>query len=127
MRTRRLLVPLFFGLMAGCGERQDADSNVPSTFTQEGKASYYARSFHGEETASGETFNQNERVAAHKTLPFGTRVKVTNLDNGKQVTVRIVDRGPFKPGRIIDLSRVAAADLDLLEDGVVRVKIETVD
>jgi rare lipoprotein A len=127
MRTRLLLVALFLGLFGGCGDHQDAYSKTKGRFTQQGVASYYARSFHGEETASGETFNQNELVAAHKTLPFGTRVKVTNLDNGKQVTVRIVDRGPFEQGRIIDLSRVAAARLDLLEDGVVSVKIEKVD
>lgn len=127
MRTRLLLAALFLGLISGCGEKPDVEPKAKSTFIQEGEASYYARSFHGEQTASGETFNQNERVAAHMTLPFGTRVKVTNLDNDKQVTVRIVDRGPFKPGRIIDLSRTAAAKLDLLEDGVVRVKIERVD
>ena len=126
MRTRLLLAPILFTLISGCADDQDTSSNAKSTFTQHGKASYYARSFHGEQTASGETFNQNELVAAHKTLPFGTRVKVINLDNGKQVTVRIVDRGPFKPGRIIDLSRVAASRIDLLEDGVTRVKIEKV-
>lgn len=124
---RLLLVPLFLGLFGGCGDNKDAHSKAGTSFTQQGKASYYARGFHGEETASGETFDQNELVAAHKTLPFGTRVKVTNLDNGKQVTVRIVDRGPFEPGRIIDLSRVAAARLDLLEDGIVDVKIEEVN
>jgi len=127
MRTRPLLVPLLLALIGGCAEDQSNDQNVKSTFTQQGKASYYARSFHGEQTASGTTFNQNELVAAHQTLPFGTQVKVTNLENGKKVTVRIVDRGPFKPGRIIDLSRVAAGKLDLLEDGVVNVEIETVD
>ncbi|HCJ28294.1 MAG TPA: septal ring lytic transglycosylase RlpA family lipoprotein [Pseudomonas sp.] len=127
MRTRLVVVPLLVGLMGGCGEKQGADPKAKSTFSQEGQASYYARSFHGEKTASGEIFNQNELVAAHKTLRFGTRVKVTNLDNGKQVTVRIVDRGPFEPGRIIDLSRVAAGKLDLLEDGIVRVKIEKVE
>jgi rare lipoprotein A len=127
MRTRLLFVPFVLALIGGCAEKQDEVSKAKSTFTQQGEASYYARSFHGEQTASGETFNQNELVAAHKTLPFGTRVKVTNLDNGKQVTVRIVDRGPFKPGRIIDLSRVAAGRIDLIEDGVVNVKIEKVD
>lgn len=127
MRIRQLLAPLLFALINGCTEDRDADSKPESAFSQHGKASYYARSFHGEQTASGETFNQNKLVAAHKTLPFGTRVRVTNLDNGKQVTVRIVDRGPFKPGRIIDLSRVAAGRIELLEDGITNVKIEKVD
>jgi rare lipoprotein A len=126
MQTRMLTVPIVLALAAGCTESPEADANE-STVTQKGKASYYARSFQGKETASGETFNQNELVAAHKTLPFDTRVQVTNLENGKQVTVRINDRGPFKPGRIIDLSRVAANRIDLLEDGIAPVKIETLD
>lgn len=126
MRTRMLTVPILLAFAAGCSESPQADANE-STLTQMGKASYYARSFHGEQTASGETFNQNELVAAHKTLPFDTRVQVTNLENGKTVTVRINDRGPFKPGRIIDLSRVAANRIDLLEDGIAPVKIEALD
>ncbi|MEL7560274.1 septal ring lytic transglycosylase RlpA family protein [Stutzerimonas chloritidismutans] len=126
MQTRMLTVPILLALAAGCTESPEADA-TESTVVQKGKASYYARSFQGKETASGETFNQNELVAAHKTLPFDTRVEVTNLENGKQVTVRINDRGPFKPGRIIDLSRVAANRIDLLEDGIAPVRIETLD
>jgi|TARA_R100000541_G_scaffold340_36_gene2943 rare lipoprotein A len=121
-----LTAPILLALAAGCSESPEADA-TESTVVQKGKASYYARSFQGKETASGETFNQNELVAAHKTLPFDTRVEVTNLENGKQVTVRINDRGPFKPGRIIDLSRVAANRIDLLEDGIAPVRIETLD
>lgn len=126
MQARLLLLTMALLLTLGCAE-QETEAADQSTFTQQGKASYYARSFHGEETANGETFNQNALVAAHKTLPFGTEVQVTNLDNGKQVTVRINDRGPFKPGRIIDLSRVAAAKIDLLDDGLAPVEIETVE
>ncbi|TYP63350.1 septal ring lytic transglycosylase RlpA family protein [Stutzerimonas stutzeri] len=126
MQTRMLTAPILLALSAGCSESPEADA-TESTVVQKGKASYYARSFQGKETASGETFNQNELVAAHKTLPFDTRVEVTNLENGKQVTVRINDRGPFKPGRIIDLSRVAANRIDLLEDGIAPVRIETLD
>ncbi|MDX2354358.1 septal ring lytic transglycosylase RlpA family protein [Stutzerimonas xanthomarina] len=126
MQTRMLTVPILLALAAGCTESPEADA-TESAVVQKGKASYYARSFQGKETASGETFNQNELVAAHKTLPFDTRVEVTNLENGKQVTVRINDRGPFKPGRIIDLSRVAANRIDLLEDGIAPVRIETLD
>ncbi|HBS79559.1 MAG: septal ring lytic transglycosylase RlpA family lipoprotein [Pseudomonas sp.] len=126
MQTRMLTAPILLALAAGCSESPEADA-TESTVVQKGKASYYARSFQGKETASGETFNQNELVAAHKTLPFDTRVEVTNLENGKQVTVRINDRGPFKPGRIIDLSRVAANRIDLLEDGIAPVRIETLD
>lgn len=126
MQPRMLTLPILLIFVAGCSESPEADANE-SALTQKGKASYYARSFHGEQTASGEIFNQNELVAAHKTLPFDTRVRVTNLENGKKVTVRINDRGPFKPGRIIDLSRVAANRIDLLEDGIAPVKIETID
>ena len=90
MQTRMLTVPILLALAAGCTESPEADA-TESTVVQKGKASYYARSFQGKETASGETFNQNELVAAHKTLPFDTRVEVTNLENGKQVTVRIND------------------------------------
>ncbi len=126
MHCRLLFIPIMLTASLGCADQENetADQN---TFTQQGKASYYARSFHGEETANGETFNQNALVAAHKTLPFGTQVQVTNLDNGKQVTVRINDRGPFKPGRIIDLSRLAAREIDLLEEGLAPVEIETID
>ena len=126
MQNRLLILPVMLALVSGCFESREADAN-DANLTQKGKASYYSRSFQGKETASGETFNQNELVAAHKTLPFDTRVRVTNLENGKKVTVRINDRGPYKPGRIIDLSRVAANKNDLLDDGVAPVRIETLD
>jgi rare lipoprotein A len=89
-----------------------------------GLASWYGRRFHGKLTASGEVFNQEEFTAAHRTLPWGSRVKVTNLVNGKSVEVRINDRGPTIKGRIIDLSRAAAKALDMLEAGITRVRVE---
>ncbi|RAI98676.1 rare lipoprotein A [Chitinophaga skermanii] len=92
--------------------------------TESGKASYYADKFEGRKTASGARFSQNKNTAAHKTLPFGTRVKVVNLTNGKTVTVTINDRGPFAPGRIIDLSKKAAKKIDLTQAGVANVKIK---
>jgi rare lipoprotein A len=92
--------------------------------TQSGKASYYADKYNGRRTANGETFSNSQYVAAHKTLPFGTKVKVTNLKNGKTVKVRINDRGPFVTGRIIDLSKQAAKDIEMVADGVVAVKIK---
>lgn len=91
---------------------------------QYGNASYYGKKFHGRKTASGETFNMYELTCAHKTLPFNTRVKVTNLSNKKSVIVRVNDRGPFVAGRIIDLSYAAAQKIDLIAAGVTRVKIE---
>lgn len=92
--------------------------------TEQGKASFYADYFQGRKTANGEKFKQRKLTAAHKTLPFGTRVKVVNLKNGKSVKVRINDRGPFVEGRVIDLSKKAARKLGMVADGVVQVKIK---
>ena len=91
--------------------------------TETGKASFYADKFKGRKTASGQIFRQHKKTAAHKTLPFGTKVKVTNLSNGKTVKVRINDRGPFVAGRIIDLSKKAARKLNMVGAGVSNVKI----
>ncbi len=91
--------------------------------TETGKASFYADKFKGRKTASGDIFRQNKKTAAHKTLPFGTKVKVTNLANGKTVKVRVNDRGPFVAGRIIDLSKKAARKLNMVNAGVANVKI----
>jgi rare lipoprotein A len=99
-------------------------STAVSAFEQEGLASWYGGKFQGRQTASGEIFDTNEFTAAHKTLPFGTIVKVTSLENDKSTVVRINDRGPFIPGRIIDLSRAAAAAIGLAGTGVAKVRIE---
>lgn len=92
--------------------------------TNVGGASWYGPGFHGRLSASGETFNQNALTAAHRTLPFGTRVLVTNLNNGRQVTVRINDRGPYAGRRIIDLSAGAAAEIGLIDSGVATVQLD---
>lgn len=94
-------------------------------YQERGEASYYADKFHGRKTASGEIYKKTEFTAAHRTLPFGTKVKVTNLKNGKSVIVRINDRGPFKKTRIIDLSRAAAEKIDLIRIGVANVEVST--
>ncbi|MEP1420438.1 MAG: septal ring lytic transglycosylase RlpA family protein [Erythrobacter sp.] len=91
-----------------------------------GVASYYGRRFHGRLTANGERFDMNAMTAAHKTLPFGTHVLVTNPRNGRSVTVRINDRGPFIRGRTIDLSRSAAQKLGIISSGHARVKLDIV-
>lgn len=90
-----------------------------------GEASWYGPGFHGEETASGETFDTNKMTAAHPSLPLGTKVKVTNLEKNKTVEVKINDRGPYADGRVIDLSRAAAKKLDIVKDGTAKVKIVT--
>ncbi len=92
--------------------------------TQTGKASYYADSFDGKKTASGETFRQNSLTAAHPSLPFGTRVRVLNIANGRTVKVRINDRGPFTKGRMIDVSKKAAKKLGMVSTGVATVQIK---
>jgi len=89
-------------------------------------ASYYGKRFHGRLTANGERFNMNAMTAAHKTLPFGTRVRVTNPANGRSVIVRINDRGPFIRGRAIDLSRAAARKIGMIQRGHARVALEIV-
>ena len=91
-----------------------------------GMASYYGRRFHGKRTANGERFNMRAMTAAHKSLPFGTRVRVTNARNGRSVIVRINDRGPFVRGRTIDLSRAAAEQIGMVSSGHARVKLEVV-
>lgn len=99
-------------------------SGIAQQFDNEGKASFYADRFEGQLTANGEIFTQSELTAAHKTLPFGTLLRVTNTTNGKSVIVRVNDRGPFVDGRIIDLSKSAAKSLDFIKLGVVDVIVE---
>jgi rare lipoprotein A len=106
---------------------QTAESSTPPR-VQVGLASWYGPGFHGEETASGEIFDQREMVAAHRTLPLGSVIRVTNLENGRRVTLRVIDRGPygrnFRRGTILDVSRGAARRLGILRDGIVKVRIE---
>ena len=92
--------------------------------SQSGIASYYGKGLHGSRTASGERHNRNEMVAAHKSLPFGTKVKVTNLSNGKEVVVKINDRGPFVKGRVIDLSYGAFSKIENPGKGITKVKLD---
>jgi rare lipoprotein A len=91
-----------------------------------GKASWYGPGFHGKKTASGKIYDQRKLTAAHKTLPLGTKARVTNLDNGTAVEVEINDRGPFIDGRIIDLSRAAAGALGFVELGLAPVQVEVI-
>jgi rare lipoprotein A len=92
--------------------------------TQEGIASYYHDSLHGNKTANGEIYNKNKISAAHKTLPLGSKVRVTDKRSGKSIVVRVNDRGPFVKGRIIDLSRRAAKELGIIQRGITPVKVE---
>lgn len=94
---------------------------------EEGAASYYADSLQGNLTASEEPYDKDALTAAHRTLPFGTRVKVSNLDNGKSVVVIINDRGPHSKNRLIDVSGAAARQLGLIDSGTAKVKIEVLE
>ncbi len=106
-------------LLFGCGEK------IPDrhSYSEEGFASYYSKSLHNKKTASGEPYNMHALTAAHRTLPLGAYVVVTNLNNGKSVKLKINDRGPNVNDRIIDLSFEAAKKLEMLKDGVVKVRI----
>lgn len=92
--------------------------------TDTGVASYYALKFHGRKTANGDIFHKDSLTAAHKTLPFGTKVRVTNLKNNKSVVVKINDRGMHGKKRIIDLSQAAAKELNMIGSGLIKVKVE---
>jgi len=94
---------------------------------EEGMASYYAEEFNGRKTSNGEVFDMNDLTAAHRSLPFQTKVKVTNLDNGRSVVVRINDRGPFIEGRIIDLSLAGAKAIGMIGTGTAQVRLEVVE
>lgn len=113
----RLLPILVLFLMYGC---------AGSKFTEEGKASYYSNKLAGRKMANGEKYNPKKLTAAHKTLPFGTRIKVTNLETKKSVKVKVTDRGPFSPGRILDLSYSAADKLNIVKAGVAPVRLKVV-
>ncbi|MDY7095363.1 MAG: septal ring lytic transglycosylase RlpA family protein, partial [Acidobacteriota bacterium] len=108
--------------LAGCSARRPAEG-PDRKVVDRGIASWYGGKFHGRRTANGEVYDMNALTAAHKTLPFGSVVEVVNLDNGRSVTVRINDRGPFVRGRVIDLSRAAAKKMGLIGPGVAKVEV----
>ena len=93
----------------------------------EGIISYYADDFNGKQTSNGETFDMHSLTAAHRTFPFGTKVRVTNLENNMTVIVRVNDRGPFKEGRIMDLSLAAAKEINLIRTGTARARLEVLE
>ena len=132
MTRRSILVSLAIAILAlvtvGCATttRRPAapDSAGPEPGTRiDGLASWYGQQHQGRATASGEAFDMNKLTAAHRTLPFGTRLRVTNVENGKSVVVRVNDRGPHVPGRVLDLSLRAAKALGMVGEGVARVEV----
>ena len=134
MLHRWIIAVSLAAALAGCSTsplRGPATSPSPQSAAGEhigsGKASYYGNQHHNKLTASGERFDQTALTAAHRTLPFGTNVRVTNTRNGKSVVVRINDRGPFVRGRIIDLSKAAFERIGNTRSGIIQVRLERVD
>lgn len=124
-----LCVPVFLLLvafLAGCGHILGPRKSYRDR-VQTGIASWYGAKYHGRMCASGEVFDMYKLTAAHRELPFGTRVRVSNLDNGRSVIVRINDRGPFIRGRIIDLSYASARKIGMIKHGTARVRVEILD
>lgn len=101
-------------------------SFAPNVSVEYGKAGYYADSFHGRLTSNGEKYDKNALTCSHKSLPFGTKVRVTRIDNNRSVVVRVNDRGPFIEGYVVDVSRAAAEELGFIKAGTARVKVEIV-
>jgi rare lipoprotein A len=110
--------------LVGCSSTRSNKSSASKTGGTIGIASFYAEKYHGKKTASGQIFDMNKMTAAHRTLPFGQMVRVTNLANNRSVQVVINDRGPFVKGRIIDVSLAAARKLDMVKAGVAKVRLE---
>lgn len=130
-----LLVVLAIGV-GGCRRKRSASSSpassssppaVPGLYVEEGLASWYGHPYHGRPTANGEIYDMSKMTAAHRTLPFNTWVKVTNLENKRETRLRINDRGPFIEGRIIDLSRTGADAIAMLGPGTAVVRVEVVE
>jgi rare lipoprotein A len=119
-----ILAATVLSVAFGAGGCASTRALSPGPAATMGTASYYGRELAGRRTASGEVYHTSRLTAAHRTLPFGTRVRVTNLDNGRQVVVRINDRGPFRKGRIIDVSYAAARELGLIAPGTARVRLD---
>lgn len=126
MRLIALLAALAFTACATSAEETRRSGTQTALYSQVGVASWYGGKFHGRKTANGETYDQNRMTAAHRTLPFGTKVEVTNLRNGRSVVVRINDRGPFIKGRIIDVSRRAAGELGFRNQGITKVRVRAI-
>ncbi len=124
---RLLIAGSLLGLLAGCSGLPFSLGSDDGNYRADGQASYYGAKHQGQRTANGERFDQNQLTAAHRTLPFGSWVQVTNLNNDKSVRVRINDRGPYARKRIIDLSRKAAEQLDMLRAGVAPVRVELIE
>jgi rare lipoprotein A len=123
---RKIQFLTFSCMLAGCATVQPSADGNGVGFTESGQASYYSDRHQNRKTASGARYAHDQKTAAHKHLPFGSNVKVTNTNNGKSVIVKINDRGPFVKGRIIDLSKSAFGSIGNISSGLIKVNIEVV-
>lgn len=123
---RKISIFVFFLAAVGCSTVQSGKNGNWVGFTESGIASFYGDKHQNRKTANGELYKHNLNTAAHKSVPFGSNVKVTNINNGKSVVVRINDRGPFIKGRIIDLSKLAFSTIGNTSSGLINVKIEVI-
>ncbi|MGK7393081.1 MAG: septal ring lytic transglycosylase RlpA family protein [Candidatus Cyclobacteriaceae bacterium M3_2C_046] len=117
IRFSQFIILIFFVLLISCKKDEEP-------YSQTGYASYYANSFEGQETSSGEIYQSEDMTAAHKFLPLGTKIRVTNLENNQSIQVTVNDRGPYAQNRILDLSKAAAEKLNFVEEGETKVEIE---
>ncbi len=128
MRSKLHVLVLAVFLLAGCATVAPPDTEpspaAACDIVENGKASFYADKFNGRRTANGERFSNQAMTAAHRTLPFGTKIMVENPSNGRSVVVRINDRGPFIKGRVIDLSKAAAREIGIIGAGVAPVQLK---
>ncbi len=127
MKQSVCVVAAAWVLLSGCGGKKRASLPAAARLgaTETGVASWYGHPYHGRHAANGEIYDMEKMTAAHRTLPFGTWVRVTNLENNKTVDVRIIDRGPFVGGRIVDLSHAAAVSIDMIGPGTAKVRAFT--
>ncbi len=137
MRRLAVLLLVVFALITGCARHKKRVAHVPSApqpsavvkigDEETGIASWYGHPYHGRRASNGEIYDMEKLTAAHRTLPFGTMVEVHNLSNDREVEVRIIDRGPFVDGRIIDLARAAARQIGMLGPGTAQVRVRVID
>lgn len=126
MRFLGVVLVSLLSLTASCAKRAVTGTAPRIGTIESGVASWYGVPYHGRQTASGEIYDMNDLTAAHRNFAFGVWVRVRNLDNDREVSVRINDRGPFVGGRIIDLSRAAAGEIDMVRSGIARVKLKVI-
>ena len=123
----RLIIVLVSAAILGCSSAPPRDESEWIGYTEKGKASFYADRHQFKKTASGALYNHDLKTAAHRTIPFGSKIEVTNINNGKSIVVVINDRGPFVKGRIIDLSKSAFSGIGNTSSGLLNVEIEVIE